>query len=227
MSLEDPLLFERDTWAPCLSRICGIDEAGRGPLAGPVVAAAVILPDDFQHATLTDSKQLKPDEREAIYEELTNRRDVIWSAALVDAQEIDQIDILRATWKAMVKARDGLAEKPSWTLVDGLRVPSLGWRQTPIVGGDALSLPISAASVIAKVTRDRLMVKMHEIYPLYGFAGHKGYGTPFHLEAIFKWGPCPIHRLSFEPIVGFASKHKVVEQFLFQETFIGSLPARI
>jgi len=191
------------------------------------MAAAVILPKDFQHDTLNDSKQLTPQQREAIYEELTNRSDVIWSVAAIEADEIDRIDILRATWKAMATARDGLSEQPDWTLVDGLRVPPLGRRQTPIIDGDCKELSISAASVIAKVTRDRLMVRMHEIYPLYGFAEHKGYGTAQHLEALTRLGPCPIHRLSFEPIVGLASKHKVREQYLFQDSFVQSLHFRV
>ncbi len=198
--MTDRLHFERKTRARGWTRVCGIDEAGRGPLAGPVAAAAVILPADFQHATLTDSKKLTPRQRERIYAELTSDASIEWSVALVEAPEIDRINILQATWQAMSKAREGLRSPPDWTLVDGLRVPLLGAEQTAIVGGDALSLSIAAASVIAKVTRDRLMKEMDERYPGYGFGRHKGYGTAAHLEALRRMGPCPIHRVSFEPV---------------------------
>ncbi len=181
-------------------RVCGIDEAGRGPLAGPVVTAAVILPRDSDFPGLTDSKKLTPKKREFFYEKLTAHRDLQWSVASVDVEEIERINILRATWKAMCQARDALQPPPDWTLVDGLCVPPLGSRQTPIVGGDALSLSIAAASVIAKVTRDRLMDEIDRQYPGYGFAYHKGYGTALHLEALMKLGPCPLHRRSFGPV---------------------------
>jgi len=196
----DLLSFEREAWSRGAVRVCGIDEAGRGPLAGPVVASAVILPRDFHHLKLTDSKKLTPRKREEIHEELTRNRDIHWTVASVDAQEIDRINILKATWKAMAKARATLQPEPDWTLVDGLRVPPLGEAQIFIIEGDARSFSIAAASVIAKVTRDRWMNQMDEQYPGYGFARHKGYGTKFHLEALKKLGPCPIHRHSFEPV---------------------------
>ncbi len=194
------LRFEREAWNRGAEKVCGIDEVGRGPLAGPVVACAVILPRDFKHASLTDSKKLSHQKREAIYAELTGNPDVLWSLASVDAVEIDRINILQATWKAMVAAREGLSHAPDWALVDGLRVPPLGEAQTPIVKGDSLSLTIAAASVIAKVTRDRWMCDLDRQHPGYGFAKHKGYGTRVHVEALEKLGPCPAHRRSFEPV---------------------------
>lgn len=205
----DPLRYEREAWTRGASRVCGIDEVGRGPLAGPVVACAVILPRDFQHASLTDSKKLTEKQREAIHAELTARADVQWSLASVDASEIDRMDILRATWQAMESARAGLAPPPDWTLVDGLRVPVLGESQTPIVKGDLLSLSIAAASVIAKVTRDRVMVAFHAQFPGYGFARHKGYGTKAHMAALAELGPSPIHRRSFEPVKRAAETARV------------------
>ncbi len=194
------LAHEKEVWNRGVRRVCGIDEAGRGPLAGPVVAAAVVLPRDFEHPTLTDSKKLTPKMRERIYTELTTHPAIEWSVASISAPEIDELDILRATWKAMVTARDGLKTPPDWTLVDGLRVPPLGEAQTPLVGGDSRSWSIAAASVLAKVTRDRWMTEAEAAHPGYGFARHKGYGTAAHLEALRQLGPCPIHRRSFAPV---------------------------
>lgn len=196
----DLLHYEDEAKRRGARRVCGIDEAGRGPLAGPVVAAAVVLPEGFRHPTLTDSKKLTPRQREKIHQELTTQPGIEWAFALVDSDEIDRINILQATWKAMVAARDQLPAPPDWTLVDGLPVPPLGEKQTAIVKGDCLSLSISAASVIAKVTRDHLMVQLDRHYPAYGFARHKGYGTPAHLQALMEHGPCPAHRRSFEPV---------------------------
>ena len=181
--------------------VAGIDEAGRGPLAGPVVAAACILPREFRHKTLNDSKQLTELEREKIYAELTVRPDIHWSAGISDVEVIDTYNILRATWRAMFLALDALSIKPDYVLIDGnLRVPAIKLRQKPIVKGDAKSYSIAAASVIAKVTRDRLMLTLHEQYPQYNFAQHKGYGTPEHLAALAQHGPSPIHRRSFAPV---------------------------
>lgn len=169
-------------------------------MAGPVVASAVVLPEGFNHDTLTDSKKLTSRQRESIYEELMSYSGLEWGVGVVDAEEIDRINILQATWKAMVKAREALKNPPDWTLVDGLPVAVLGNRHTAIVKGDALSLSISAASVIAKVVRDRLMRQLDRHYPQYGFAKHKGYGTRAHMEALTRHGPCPAHRRSFEPV---------------------------
>lgn len=180
--------------------VAGVDEAGRGPLAGPVVAAACILPREFRHKTLNDSKQLTEQQREEIYSELAARDDVHWATGMSDVAVIDSYNILRATWRAMVLALDSLPVRPDFVLVDGLHVPAIRIRQKAIVKGDAKSFSIAAASVIAKVTRDRLMLQLHEQFPQYNFAQHKGYGTPDHLAALGQFGPCPIHRRTFAPV---------------------------
>jgi ribonuclease HII len=180
--------------------VAGIDEAGRGPLAGPVVVAAVILPAKFRHKTLTDSKQLAEKRREAIYAELTTRGDIVWAVSQADHEEIDRINILRATWEAMKRAALALSVAPHHCLIDGSPVRGFPLPYTALVGGDALSFSIAAASVIAKVTRDRIMVEMDGPYPMYEFARHKGYGTALHLERLGAHGPCPIHRRSFLPV---------------------------
>lgn len=180
--------------------VAGVDEAGRGPLAGSVVAAAVILPRGFKLAGLTDSKKLSAKARANFYDTLTSGGEILWATGEADAGEIDRINILRATHLAMARALEGLPQKPDHALVDGLPVHGLPVEHTALVGGDALSLSIAAASVIAKVTRDRLMMALDAEYPGYGFARHKGYGVPAHLEALRKHGPCPHHRRSFEPV---------------------------
>jgi ribonuclease HII len=181
-------------------RIAGIDEAGRGALAGPVVAAAAILPDRFRHRRLTDSKQLSPDLREEIYACLTSRNDVVWAVGVVDNIEIDRINILRAAHEAMRIAVSGLKIIPDHVLIDGLPVSPFPLPQTAIIDGDCLSKSIAAASVIAKVTRDRLMRDFCARFPEYCFSQHKGYGTELHLAKLHEHGPCPIHRRSFEPV---------------------------
>ncbi|HWL54469.1 MAG TPA: ribonuclease HII [Chthoniobacteraceae bacterium] len=180
--------------------IAGIDEAGRGPLAGPVVAAAVILPVRFSHPLLTDSKQLSPAVRETLYEELTALPGLHWAVAIVDAEEVDRLNILRATHEAMRRAVAGLPVCPGHVLIDGCPVHPFPVEQTALVGGDGLSYSIAAASIFAKVTRDRLMVEMDALYPGYHFARHKGYGTKLHLDMIDRHGPSPIHRRSFSPV---------------------------
>ncbi len=180
--------------------VAGIDEAGRGPLAGPVVAAAVILPDDFAHRHLHDSKRLSPARRSKIYRDLTTDSAVVWAAAVVDSIEVDRLNILRATHEAMRRALHALAHRPDHALIDGLPVCPFPVPHTALVGGDALSLSIAAASVIAKVTRDRLMDEFDGQYPVYGFARHKGYATSHHLANLARHGPCPIHRFTFRPV---------------------------
>jgi ribonuclease HII len=194
------LRHEKRAYDDGATLIAGLDEAGRGTLAGPVVAGAVILPREFRHKTLNDSKQLSPEQRDEIYAELTARADVHWATGISDVEVIEHYNILRATWRAMTLALDALPVKPDFVLVDGLRVPAVRIRQKAIVGGDAKSFSIAAASVIAKVTRDRLMLRFHKQYPQYNFAQHKGYGTPEHLAALEQFGPCPIHRKTFAPI---------------------------
>ena len=181
-------------------RVAGIDEAGRGPLAGPVSASAVILPDGFSHDLLNDSKKLTEKRREALYEELTGSDDVIWALAFVEAEEIDTITVRKATDAAMARAARSLTTAPDFCLIDGLPVPGFPIASQGIVKGDGKSLSIAAASIIAKVSRDRLMLEYAEKYPKYGFERHKGYGTKLHLEALCEHGPCPIHRRSFAPV---------------------------
>lgn len=203
----DRLLPERELLAAGITLIAGLDEAGRGPLAGPVVAAAVMFPagwlrDEFpaELEKLNDSKQLTEAQREHYFAWLTSRAEVRFAIAQADAALIDHINILQATHRAMNDALAQLTPPPAHVLVDGLRVKSLRLPQTPLVKGDARSYSIAAASVLAKVTRDRLMREFDREFPGYGFAEHKGYGTPAHLAAIAKLGPCPIHRRSFAPL---------------------------
>ena len=191
---------ERALWKSGIEFVAGIDEAGRGPLAGPVVAACVILPQKFRHKTLTDSKQLSESQRAEIYTELTANPHVCWAAAVVEHDEIDRINILRATHEAMRRAARALATAPQHALIDGLPVRPFPIPHTAIVKGDAQSLSIAAASVIAKVTRDRIMIEMDARHPEYGFAQHKGYGTALHNERLRTHGPSPIHRKTFLPV---------------------------
>jgi len=183
-----------------LVRIAGIDEAGRGALAGPVVAAAAILPERFRHRKLKDSKQLSPELREEIYQSLTNHSEIVWAVGVVDSLEIDRVNILRASHQAMRIAVAGLMISPEHVLIDGLPVFPFPLPQTAIIDGDCLSLSIAAASVIAKVTRDALMREFCARFPQYCFSQHKGYGTELHLQRLHEHGPCPIHRRSFEPV---------------------------
>ena len=192
--------YEKKLRAIGVARIAGIDEAGRGALAGPVVAAAVILPEKFRHAKLKDSKQLAPDLREEIYDELISNANLAWAIGVVDHVEIDQINILRATHKAMRAAVESLVGSPEHVLIDGLPVSPFPFPQTAIVDGDCISKSIAAASVIAKVSRDRMMRDFCAIFPEYCFSQHKGYCTELHLLKLHQLGPCPIHRRSFEPV---------------------------
>ncbi len=178
--------------------ICGVDEAGRGPWAGPVCAAAVILDQANIPAGLNDSKKLTEAKREALFPLIMASADV--GVGLVSAQEIDEINILQATYLAMNRAVAALKSAPTLALIDGNRAPKLTCATQAIIGGDAKSLSIAAASIIAKVTRDRLMIAMDKTYPAYGFAKHKGYGTAFHAAALAQHGPCTEHRKSFAPI---------------------------
>jgi len=191
---------ERDLRARGYARIAGIDEAGRGPLAGPVVAAAVVLPEKFRHKTLNDSKQLSPQIREELYVELTRRDGVAWAVSVVEVEEIDRINILRAAHQAMRRAVTALATQPDHVLIDGLPVRPFPIEQTALVDGDARSFSIAAASVIAKVTRDRIMIELDVVHPGYEFAQHKGYCTELHLDRLRVHGPCPIHRRTFLPV---------------------------
>ena len=176
--------------------ICGVDEAGRGPLAGPVVAAAVILPHDTVIEGLNDSKKLSEKRREALYDIITDTA-LCWSIGMADANEIDEINILQATFRAMRRAVSGLSHTPEYVIVDGNRNPGLGLPTETLIGGDGKAACVAAASVLAKVTRDRMLREYDRQYPQYGFAMHKGYGTAAHYRAILEHGVCPIHRLTF------------------------------
>ncbi len=183
-----------------LCRIAGIDEAGRGPLAGPVSAAAVILPNGFTCPGLDDSKKISALKRERLYEQLTTDPAIAWSVATADREEIDRLNILRATHLAMRRAVEGLAPLPDHCLIDGLPVRDFPLPHDGIVKGDGLSLSIAAASIIAKVTRDRIMCEIDAEFPQFGFSKHQGYGTKMHLEALRIHGPCCQHRRSFQPV---------------------------
>jgi len=200
------LSHERELWQKGLTLVAGVDEAGRGPLAGPVVAAAVVLPCSWSETGLdgrlrglNDSKQLTEAQREKYYSILTAHAEIRYGIARVEVEVIDRINILQATHRAMNLALEQLQPPPEHVLVDGRPVKSMRFPHTALVKGDARSYSIAGASVLAKVTRDRLMRELDRLYPGYGFAGHKGYGTPQHLAAVQALGPCPIHRRSFAP----------------------------
>ena len=188
---------ENKLYSEGLKYIAGIDEAGRGPLAGPVVVGiAIMKPDSFIEG-VNDSKKISEKKRELLYEQITNEA-IDWSVGIVDQNEIDEINILNATKKALHMAITNLKIKPDRILVDALEhIDTCGIPYTSIIKGDAKVYSISAASIIAKVTRDRMMKEYDEIYPEYGFAGHKGYGTAKHIQAIKTYGPCPLHRKTF------------------------------
>lgn len=183
------------TYEAC-SYICGIDEAGRGPLAGPVVAAAVVLPKDCQILFLNDSKKVSERKRELLFEEIKEKA-VSYGIGTVSPEQIDEINILQATYEAMRQAIGGLSVQPDLLLNDAVTIPGVDILQIPIVKGDAKSISIAAASILAKVTRDQMMLQYDELFPEYGFARHKGYGTAVHIQALKEHGPCPIHRRSF------------------------------
>ncbi|NBH35849.1 ribonuclease HII [Clostridiaceae bacterium] len=178
------------------SAICGIDEAGRGPFAGPVVAGAVILPPDCEILYLNDSKKLSEKRREELFLEI-QKKAVAWSVGVMEPQDIDRMNILQATYEAMRRAIAGLETEPDLLLNDAVTIPGLEVFQVNIIKGDAKSVSIAAASIVAKVTRDHLMKEYDSKYPEYGFAKHKGYGTGEHIAALLKYGPCPIHRKTF------------------------------
>ena len=191
--------FETEARRCGYRRVAGLDEAGRGPLAGPVVAAAVILPARVRLIGLDDSKQLSGPERDALYDMIVQRALAIGIGSASE-REIDAVNILEATRLAMRRAVEAMAPPPDFLLTDAMTVPCPGIPQRPIIKGDGLSVSIAAASIIAKVTRDRLMRKFHRTYPQYNFLAHKGYGTEEHLRLLAEHGPCAIHRRSFRPV---------------------------
>jgi len=200
------LAHECELWQQGSTTVAGVDEAGCGPLAGPVVAAAVVFPrawlETGLHSRLrglNDSKQLTGEQREKYFSIITGHPEIRHAIALVDVEMIDRINIRQAAWRAMHQALDQLQPRAEHVLVDGLKIRWLPYAQTALVQGDCKSYSIAAASVLAKVTRDRLMLELDRQYPGYGFADHKGYATPQHYAAIQERGPCPIHRRSFAP----------------------------
>ena len=201
------LSYECDLWKQGLSHVAGVDEARCGPLAGPVMAAAVMFPKSWLEAGLpskfrglNDSKQLDEEQREKFFERITTDPEIRFAIVTVDVETIDRINIRQAAWHGMNLALDQLLPKPEHVLVDGIRIKWLPYRQTPLTQGDARSYSIAAASVLAKVTRDRAMRELDKQFPGYGFAEHKGYSTPAHFAAIEKLGACAIHRKSFSPM---------------------------
>lgn len=194
LRLEWMLEYEKKYQAAAF--VCGVDEAGRGPLAGPVVAGAVILPKDLKILYLNDSKKLTEKRREELYLEIQEKA-FSWNVGIVGPDVIDQINILQATYEAMRQAVGGLSVKPDVLLNDAVVIPGLSMHQEKIIHGDAKSLSIAAASVMAKVTRDHMMMEYDKLFPEYGFGKNKGYGTAVHIQALREYGPCPIHRRTF------------------------------
>lgn len=189
--------IEENLHSQGIEYICGIDEAGRGPLAGPVVVAAAIMPKDSMIEGVNDSKKVSEKKRELLYEKITEEA-IVWGVGIIDQKEIDRINILNATKEGLTEAVKSLNVRPDRIIVDALNgIDTLGIPYTSIIKGDAKCYSIAAASIIAKVTRDRIMRQWDEIYPQYGFEKHKGYGTKAHIEAIKEYGLCPLHRLSF------------------------------
>mgnify|MGYP004612493481 FL=1 len=204
--IQGMLVYEREYGPQGI--LCGIDEVGRGPLAGPVVAGAVILPKDCQILYLNDSKKLTARRRELLYDEIMEKA-VAVGIGVVSQEVIDDINILQATYEAMRQAVGKLSVCPDILLNDAVTIPGLPQKQVPIIKGDAKSLSIAAASVVAKVTRDRMMETLDAKYPEYGFASNKGYGSKAHMDALREYGPCPIHRRTFiRNICGEQAEHE-------------------
>ena len=187
--------------------IAGVDEAGRGPWAGPVVAAAVITPAGYEfQSKVTDSKKLSAASRQKAFDEIIKNCDHAF--AVISEKDIDKVNILKASLNAMAIAISRLKQQPQWVLVDGPHKPSIETKCTAVINGDSKSLSIASASIVAKVIRDNMMLEYDKQYPVYGFASHKGYGTKAHRQAVMEFGPCPIHRRSFQPIKGLLRSSK-------------------
>jgi ribonuclease HII len=197
--LRHLLRYETDLWAQGVAHVAGVDEAGMAPLAGPVVAGACILPHGYRPRGIDDSKQLDREERERLAEDI-KRNAIAWATARAEVEEVDSLNVYHAGILALLRAVRGLGTRPGHVLVDARKLPQLGIPHTPIIHGDALSLTIAAASILAKTTRDALMCELDQAHPGYGFARHKGYPTPEHFEALGRLGACPIHRRSFAPV---------------------------
>jgi len=194
--LEEMLIYERKLWAAGNEHVAGVDEVGRGPLAGPVVTAAVILPHDFKLLGVDDSKKLSPKKRDELFDQIKEAA-ICWAIGRREPERIDEINILEATKEAMLDAINNLSIKPDHVLIDAVKLKALTIPQTAIIHGDATSVSIAAASIIAKVTRDREMVEISKIYPGYSFESNKDYGTAAHYKGLKEQGPCPIHRRTF------------------------------
>ncbi|MDI9480600.1 MAG: ribonuclease HII [Syntrophomonadaceae bacterium] len=197
--IEGMMKFERLAMSQGYSWIAGLDEAGRGPLAGPVVAGAVILPDTFALADINDSKQLTPTLREKLADKI-KKQAISWAVAAVYPPYLDRINIYQATVEAMKMAVNSLKPRPDYLLIDAVKLTDIHIEQQSIIKGDTLSVSIAAASILAKVERDHTMEAFDSLYPGYGFARHKGYATKEHVQLLLQKGPCPIHRVSFEPV---------------------------
>lgn len=220
---QDPAVLEGVLRAKKMVPFAGVDEAGRGPLAGPVVACACILPKNFSLPGVTDSKQLDEETLEALYTELVRYPNIDFSVAVVDHEVIDRVNILQATFQAMRQALSTLKSHPVLAVIDGSLAPLGTVPCLTVVKGDAFCLSVSAASIIAKVTRDRLMKEYDAMWPEYGFASHKGYGTPFHLEKLRLLGPCPIHRKSYAPVQVLIAPQQLAFPFFTQEKPVKSV----
>jgi len=194
-----PYRYEAQAWRSGVARVAGLDEAGRGPLAGPVVAAAVVIAPERRIRRLADSKLLTPERREVLYAAILERALAV-GVGVVDHETIDRVNILEATRRAMLEALRGLSLTPDLVITDFVALPGLPCPQRNLVDGDARCASVAAASIVAKVTRDRLMLEADRKFPEYGFARHKGYATPDHLAALDRHGPCPIHRRSFSGV---------------------------
>ncbi len=192
----DWLLYENEAYSKGFQYVCGVDEAGRGPLAGPVCAAAVILPKGLVIEGVNDSKKLSEKKREALFDVICESA-LAYSIVFADVAEIEEVNILRATMNAMKRAVEGLSVKADFAYIDGNTMPPIDINGECVVKGDEKSMSVACASILAKVSRDRLMLKYAEEYPKYGFEKHKGYGTKLHTEALKEYGPCPVHRPSF------------------------------
>lgn len=196
---HDPRAIEKSLLSSSVKLIAGVDEAGRGPLAGPVVSAAVILPESFAEQKVNDSKTLTPSQRNTLYDLIYNASRAV-GIGIIDPVEIDRINILQASLLSMAMAVKNLSPRPDYLLIDGKFTIPMELPQKAVVRGDSLSISIAAASIVAKVTRDRLMERYDVFYPEFGFAGHKGYPTKAHKKAIEKYGSCPIHRQTFKGV---------------------------
>lgn len=220
--LEEMSIWEESLRQKGFSKVAGVDEAGRGPLAGPVVAAACILPQGAFIESLNDSKQLSAEQRERLFEEVVSLKGIFFGLGSASVSEIDRYNILRATLLAMRRAVLALKIQPDYLLIDGNRGPKFSVPVETIVAGDAKSVSIAAASILAKVTRDRLMEEIDQKFPLYGFKRHKGYGTEEHRQAIMTHGPCPVHRKSFDPIKTMLASKQMI--FFSKEEKFDSSP---